>query len=263
MAFAAEQLEPFSEKAIAKYAGFSIDDYGKADEGPYQIVMPTYQAPVWLKRYASLVPALRECGTLCKLKGLPFRTVRWGREGSGAKGGIPCEACGDTTPNPSHFPRHVGQMGGCRSCRKKPRGLGYLPGFPDAHPIAEFRPNGQQLVFNKAGVPQLVGKPDYAVSHNPFPRTYKAEVYPQRYLEAVYTAQKLAQESGRRAFVCSGFGGDRKISTGTPVVYADPGGNISFPSDVAGTVGVNPVSPEYFQELVAESRGRSFLGQGA
>jgi glucose-6-phosphate isomerase len=30
-----------------------------------------------------------------------------------------------------------------------------------------------------------------------------------------------------------------------------------------GTVQINQVTPQYFQQLVAESRGRSYLGQGA
>jgi hypothetical protein len=245
--------DPFSEQAMSEKAAFSIDDYGKADEGPYQIVMPTYPAPKWLNHYSSLGKALRECGTLCTLRGTPFRVVRWGREGSGARGGIPCKACGPTTRNPARFPSHVR------------RGFGYLPGYPDAHPIAEFRPGGQRLVFNNRGVPQLVGRPNYVVSHNPFPRTYKPEVYPQRYLEAVNTAQRLAEGTGKRTFICDGgFNRDCPSTTAVPVVYVDPGSlTRRYDKGTTGTVLVNPVSPEYFQELVAESEGRSYLGQGA
>jgi hypothetical protein len=242
----------FSEAAMSRYATFSIDDYGKADEGPYQIVMPTYAAPKWLNSYSSLGKALRECGTLCTLRGTPFRVVRWGREGSGARGGIPCKACGPTTPNPSRFPNVR-------------RGPGYFAGFPDAHPIAEFRPGGQRLVFNNRGVPQLVGRPNYVVSHNPFPRTYSPEVYPQQYLEAVRTAQVLANGSGKRTFICDGgFNRQCKSKTAVPVVYVDPGSLARrYDNGTTGTVITTPVSPLYFQELVAEGRGRSYLGQGA
>lgn len=243
--FAAAPVDDmFSEQAIAADAGFSIDDYGKADDGPYQVVMPTYNAPVWLKRFAALGPALRECGTLCSLRGLPFRVVRWGREGSGARGGIPCKACGPSTPNPSRFPRP------CLSCKQIRRGSGFLRGFPNAHPIAEFRPNGQRLVFNNQGIPQLVGRPNYVVSHNPFPRTYRKEVYPQRYLEAVRAAQALANGWGTRTFVVDNA---KRI----PVGYVDPAMGNRIPTVLT------PVSPQYFQELVAQSEGRSYLGQGA
>ena len=241
--------DKFSEASISKMATFSIDDYGKADEGPYQVVMPTYPAPRWLNSYSTLRKALRECGTLCTLRGVPFRVVRWGREGSGARGGLACKSCAKTTPNPSRFPRHVGPR----------RGPGYFEGYPDAHPIAEFRPGGQRLVFNNQGVPQLVGRPNYVVSRNPFPRTYRPEVYPQQYLEAVRTAQKIAQGSGNRMFVCASAPNAKKA---VPVAYVDS--NMSGLAGYApGTVVVTPVSPEYFQELVAESEGRSYLGQGA
>jgi hypothetical protein len=260
--FAATPLDPFSEKAIAAQAGFSIDDYGKADEGPYQIVMPTYPAPVWLRRFAALGPALRECSTLCALKGKPFRVVRWGREGSGARGGIPCRACARTTPNtasrfPRNRPRGLSGLEGCASCEKK-MGSGYMRDFPNAHPVAEFR-KGQRLVFNAQGVPKLVGRPNYVVSHNPFPRTYKREIYPQQYLEAVRAAQVLTSNTGKRLFVVAAVPGQ----VGTPVAVVDPQYGLTGLGGLGGAVVVRPVSPEYFQELVAESRGRSYLGQGA
>jgi hypothetical protein len=250
--FEATPIDPFSERAIAAKAGFSVSDYGRqGTEGPYQVVMPTYPAPRWLRRFAALGPALRECDTLCQLKGKPFRVVRWGREGSGARGGIPCAAC-RTEPR-SRFPRVP--------CR---RGKGYLAGYPAAHPIAEYRPKGQKLVYDACGNPQVVGKPNYVVSHNPFPKLYQKETYPQRYLEAVAAAQKIAQGSGRRTFICSGFGSKPSTKRGVPVVYVDPGGlALRYPEDETGTTVVNPVSPQYFQQLVAESRGRSYLGQGA
>lgn len=251
--FEASPIDPFSEKAVAAKAGFSVSDYGRqGTEGPYQVVMPTYPAPKWLRRFAALGPALRECSTLCQLKGKPFRVVRWGREGSGARGGIPCPAC--RVPPQSRFPRPV-------PCR---RGKGCLPGFPDAHPIAEYRPNGQQIVYDASGKGQVVGRPNYVVSHNPFPRLYRKEAYPQRYLDAVASAQRLARGSGRRTFVCSGFGSKPSTKRGVPVVYVDPGGLVKrYPDEETGTTVVNQVSPRYFQQLVAESRGRSYLGQGA
>jgi hypothetical protein len=246
--FEAAPVNPYSEREIAAKADFSIDDYGKADEGPYQIVMPNYPAPKFLQTYVDLKKALRECGTLCTLRGAPFRVVRWGREGSGARGGIPCAACAKTTPNPSRFPR---QFGACASCTpSRLRGPGYLKGYPDAHPIAEFRPNGQRLVFDGKGVAQVVGRPNYAVTHNPFPRTYRPEVYPQQYLEAVRTAQVLANGSGKRSFLMD-------HSRRVPVGYVDPARGKGIPTVVT------PVSPQWFQELVAQSEGRSYLAQGA
>jgi hypothetical protein len=245
--FEAAPVNPFSEREIAARAAFSIDDYGKADEGPYQIVMPTYPAPKFLQTYGTLKPALRECGTLCRLKGMPFRVMRWGQEGSGANGGIPCKACANTTPNPSRFARQLGECG--PSCAgPSRRGPGFLKGYPDAYPIAEFRPNGQRLVFNSRGVGQVVGRPNYAVTHNPFFRTYRREVYPQQYLEAVRTAQVLANGSGKRSFLM-----DDTLKV--PVGFVDP--------KRGGPTTVTPVSAQWFQELVAQGRGRSYLGQGA
>lgn len=269
--FEAAPINQFSERAIAAQAGFSVDDYGKENGGPYQVVMPAYGAPQWLSRFAALGPALRECGTLCKLRGLPFRAVRWGREGSGMRGGIPCAACARTTPNPARFPRPLegcqscrgGRGGrGCRACAAgvgcaSCRGAGYIPGYPDAHPIAEFRPNGQRLVFNNQGIAQLVGRPNYAVSHNPFPRLYRPEKYSQNYLDAVSTAQAYAAGSGKRAFVCTGPLASNNSKIGVPVGYVDPDVGNRIPATVT------PVSQQYFQELVAESLGRSYLGQGA
>lgn len=230
--FEAAPIDPFSEREIAAKAGFSVDDYGKADSGPYQVVMPTYPAPKWLRRFNALGPALRECSTLCQLRGQPFRVMRWGQEGSG-KAGSPCAPCARRFT--ARFARPVRGFGCC--------GTGYLEGYPDAHPIAEFKPGGQKLVFNNAGESRIVGRPNYVVSSNPFPRLYRPEKYSQRYLDAVTTAQKIAQASGNRMFVSDGR---------TPVAYVEPGATT-----------VNQVSPEYFQELVAQSRGRSYLGQGA
>jgi hypothetical protein len=241
-------------RAEAAYSNFSIDDYDKV-QGPYQIVMPAYPTPVWLQKFSNMTAALRECGTLCTLRGRPFRLMAWSRSGSGARGGVPCAQC-KKTPNPSRFARPV--------CRCK-NGAGFLQGFPDAHPIAEFRPGGQRLVYDASGNAKLVGKPDYAVSRTPFPRVYNDKpVYPQQYMEAIRMGVQLANRNGQRVFVCSGFGQDCKKKVGVPVVYVDPGSYVRRYNDMTpGTVAVNNVSPEYFQELVEESRGGTYLGQGA
>lgn len=243
--FEAAPINPFSEREIAAKAGFSVEDYGKENGGPYQIVMPTYPAPQWLKKFAELGPALRECSTLCTLKGHPFRVVRWGREGSGAAGGVPCAACAKTTPNPARYPRSDfgcrSCSGSCASCRSSGQG---------PQPIAEFRPNGQRVVFDNAGVPQVVGRPNYVVSRNPFPRLYRPEVYPQRYLDSVRAAQALANGWNARAYVV-------QADKGSPVGYVDPALGNRIPTTVT------PLTPQMFQELVAQGEGRSYEGQGA
>jgi hypothetical protein len=85
-----------------------------------------------------------------------------------------------------------------------------------------------------------------------------------RYNEAVATGQALANARGSRVFLCSGFGANCKSKVGTPVVYVDPGGLARRYSEPKGdNVVVKPISEAYFQELVAESRGRTYLGQGS
>jgi hypothetical protein len=245
-----------SARAESAQADFSIDDYGRVgDQRPYQVIQPAYNAPKFLKQFEYLGHALRECSTLCHLEGKPFRVVRWGRTGSGNKGGInECKIC--RAPRPmSRFPGHV------------PPGSGNLHGYPDARPIAEFHPDGQKIVFNpQTGAGKLVGRPNYVVSHTPFPRLYKPGAIQQRYLEAVKTAQLLAKRSGRRAYICSGLGADckgRDPKLWVPVVYVSPGGlDKRYPNIPTGTTIVNPISKAYFRELIAESKGASLLGQG-
>ena len=148
--------------------------------------------------------------------------------------------------------------------RKRP---GELHGYPEATPIAEVRPDGQHIVYTGCGKPQVVGRSNYIVSHTPFPREFHPEPIRQNYLEAVKTAQLFANRRGRRAFLCSDFGADckgRNPKYWVPVVYVDPGGlAFRYPDDPTGTNVVNPVSEQYFRELVAQSRGASLLGQGA
>lgn len=243
-----------SAQAEAAQADFSIDDYGRAESGnnrPYQVIMPAYPAPQFLGRFEYLDAALRECKTLCQLQGKPFRVVRWERTGSGARGGVPCKTCPPPKPV-ARFPGHV--KSGC------------LHGYPDATPIAELHPSGQNIVFDKCGRGRLVGRPDYVVSHTPFPREYRPGPLKQRYLEAVKTGQLIARRTGRRAYICSGFGAKCKGRGPhwVPVVYVDPGGLVKrYPDTPQGTTIVNPVSPGYLRELIAESRGATFLGQGA
>jgi len=245
----------FTADAASAQAQASVEDYGKADDGPYQIVQPAYPAPVWLNQFQSLIPALRECSTLCTLQGKPFRVMSWNREGAGRAGGVPCSPCG-ARARISRWPNRVLLNG--------QKGPGCLNGFEDALPVAEARPGGQWIVYDCRGNETLVGSPSYVVSHTPFPRLYEKEVYPQRYLEAVKTAQLLASTSGRRTFVCSSFGAKCNGGRGVPVVYVDPGGYRQRYDDIpTGTVSVKSVSPSYFKELVMESAGGTYLGQGA
>lgn len=246
-----------SARGEAAQSMFSIDDYGRAESSinrPFQVVQPAYKAPEFLGRFAYLEEALRECKTLCHLEGKPYRVVRWGeRVGSGAHGGVPCRQCKPSKPV-ARFPDHI------------PAGSGCLEGFPEAKPIAEVRPNGQSVVFNKCGNGTLVGRPNYIVSHTPFPREYHPGPLPQRYIEAVKTGQLLARRTGKRAYICSSMGAPcnrRNPAHWVPVVYVEPGGLAKrYPNIPQGTTIVNPVSPGYLRELIAESRGATFLGQG-
>jgi hypothetical protein len=247
-----------SARAEARQADFSIDDYGReGDQRPYQIVYPAYDAPKFLQRYVDLGKALRMCKTLCTLKGRPYRVVRWERPGSGARpGGVPCAPCAGRPQ--SMFPRRV------RSAGKN--GCVGLAGFEAAgmKPVAEFHPNGQMLVFDKCGKAQVVGRPNYIVSRNPFPRERHPRALPQQYLQAVKTAQLLADRRGVKTYVCSDFGTNcKKGKQWVPIVYVQPGGLVRrYDNRGTGTTGVTPISESYFRELVAESRGATFLGQG-
>jgi len=252
----------YTAEADAAQAMPSIDDYGKDNSGPYQIVQPAYPAPVWLNQFVSLNQALRECSTLCTLQGKPFRVMSWNREGAGRAGGVPCGPCGTRARIP-RWPRRVPLLPGV-SGMSGAKGPGCLNGFEDALPVAEARPGGQWIVYDCRGNETVVGSPNYVVSHTPFPRLYEKEVYPQRYLQAVKTAQFLASTNGRRTFVCSDFGAKCNGGRGTPVVYVDPGGYRQRYDEIPmGTVSVKAVSPGYFKELVMQSAGGTYLGQGA
>ena len=244
-----------SAQAEAAQADFSIDDYGRlGDDRPYQVIRPAYNAPKFLQRFSNLDEALQECRTLCHLEGKPFRVVRWGRTGAGAlTGGVRCQPCRSRARIP-RFPGHV-DPSGC------------LHGYPDATPLAEFQPDGRRIVFDRCGNPKVVGQSDYIVSHTPFPRELHPAPLPQRYLEAVRSAQILASRTGRRTYICSSFGAKcdkRNPKRWIPVVYVDPGGlRERYDSIAAGTVKAQPITHAHFKELVAQSKGATRLGQGA
>jgi len=241
-----------SAEAEAAQSNFSVSDYGReGDNRPYQVLRPAYPAPEFLQRFNRLEDALQECKTLCHLEGKPFRVVRWERTGSGARKPVPCHPCASRARF-SRFPRL--------------RDSGCLDGFDSAVPIAEIHPDGRRIVYECDGSPKIVGQSDYVVSRIPFPEEHQFETLPQRYLEAVKSAQVLARRRGTRAYICSSFGQPctrRNKKLWVPVVYVQPGGlRERYDTTLTGTVTVTPVSPAYFRELLAESRGATFLGQG-
>jgi hypothetical protein len=241
---------------------YSTNDYGAVgDQRPYQVVFPSYPAPVWLSRFAYLDDALRECSTLCQLKGKPFRLVKWGAR-------LPCYPC-------------KGRKRTNKLPSVKILSPGALAGFPDAQPVADFRPDTGAIVYGADGQPQLVGAPNFKVTRDPTPPEdfiHFDTPMPVRYQEAVKTAQYLANYSGRNSYICSSMGASCKVkgrkgvkSKWTPLVYVQPGGlvaryphDLKLPNGVKGsTTGVNPVTEGEFRELVRESMGRTILGQGA
>lgn len=249
---------PLSTREGEAYeAQFSTADYGRVgDQRPYQIVFPSYPAPKFLSRFAYLKDALRECGTLCQLSGKPFKLVKWG-------GRYPCYPC-RATKNTNKLPS------------MRIHSVGALEGFPEAVPVADFRPNSATMVYGADGQPKLVGSPNYIVTRTPNPRAafYLPSPVPQKYLEAVQSAQYLAAATGRNTFLCSSAGAScnsRNNKKWMPVVYVDPGGlvrryptELSIPNGVYGSItATQPVSETEFRELVRESAGVSRLGQGA
>lgn len=248
-----ENLNLSTREGEAYESQFSTRDYGRVgDQRPYQIVFPSYPAPKFLSRYAYLTDALRECGTLCQLTGKPFRLVKWGAR-------VPCYPCRarkTTNSLPSmrlHSP-------------------GALEGFPDAVPVADFRPSTGTLVYGPDGQPKLVGAPNFIVSSSPFPRSelVKFNPLPQRYKEAVQSAQYLAETTGKNTFLCSSMSGDcntRNPKQWVPVVYVQPGGlvrrypaDLSLPNSPTGSItATTTVSESEFRELVRESAGASKL----
>jgi hypothetical protein len=244
---------PTTAQAQAQAGNFSIDDYGR-DEGVYQVVSPSYPAPQFLRQYSLLAQALRECSTLCRLEGKPFRAVRWGREGAGANGGVPCKACCPRPPG-SRFAHTPYSMCGC------------LPGYPSVRSIAEFRPDGQRIVFGPNGQPQLVGSPNYVVAHTPFVRTYVPDKDRVTYAQGMAALQYIANHRGARAYLCSGLLADCKSTDPTnwvPMVYADPGGVVRrYPRIKTNEVGTSVMNADQIREYFAMSRGASTLPMGA
>ena len=267
----AQPLTVISASADARQAQFTPYDYGReGDTRPYQVVMPAYGAPQFLTTFTKLNDALRECKTLCSLQGRPFRLVRWGAS-------VPCYPCREKRA--VSFPRF-----------KAMYSPGALEGYPEATPIAEARPNGV-YIFGPRGDQTLVGRANYIVTRRAFPPSnclYTANAAaggsggsdivaapPQRYLEAVKSAQYIANREGRQTYVCAGFGSScqgRDPLKWMPVVYAQPGGlTARYPYEkdfgsgtVYGSTSVSSnVTPAEYAELIEESRGGTFLGQGA
>lgn len=236
-------------------ANFSPADYGNAgDQRPYQIVFPSYPAPKFLASFANLNDALRECGTLCRLTGQPFRLVKWGAR-------VPCYPC-----QPKKKTNRLPSL--------RIHSAGALAGHPDATPIADFTPKGT-VVYDAQGRPTVVGAPNYAVSRTPYPATEFVSFppLPQRYAEAVRSAQYIASNTGKQTYLCSSNGADCKGSSKewVPVVYVEPGGlvkryreDLKLPNSPSGsTNSITPVTEDEFRELVRQSEGRTAMGQGA
>jgi hypothetical protein len=235
-------------------AQFSTSDYGRVgDQRPYQIVMPSYPAPEFLARYAYLNDALRECSTLCQLRGKPFRLVKWG-------GRLPCYPCRQT--------KRTNMLPSLRI-----HSPGAVEGYPNATPIADFHPNGTPIVYGPNGQPKPVGAPQFIVARSPKP-FFNPGQPSQRYLEAVKTAQMLASATGKNTYLCSSFGGScntRDPKTWLPLIYVSPGGlvrryhtDLTLPNSPSGSaVSTTPVTENEFRELLRESAGASRLGQGA
>lgn len=242
----------------AAQAQFYTSDYGAVgDQRPYQIVQPSYPAPKWLGRFAYLTDALRECGTLCALTGQPFRLMKWGDR-------VPCYPCKGQRRDLNRLPN------------LRIHSPGALEGFPECRPIADFKPRSATLVYGADGQPKLVGGANFVVSRTPTPPSDFIEpgTLPVHYLEAVKSAQFLAGQTGRPAFICSSLGGSCKPrgrkKNWVPVAYVQPGGlaqrypgDLRIKNSVPGSqVGVSDVTEDEFRELIRESEGGSFLPKG-
>ncbi len=248
----------------AASSNWSVTDYGDGgDQRPYQVVFPSYPAPQFLQTYANLKNALRECDTLCQLKGQPFRLVKWGAR-------LPCYPC--------RTRKRGNLLPGARIERRKAMfSPGALQGYPDATPVAEFRPSGSNIVFGPDGQPKMVGAPNFQVSRTPFPPSEKKKwpKLPQRYAEAVQSAQYLANAQGKQAYICSSFGArckGRNSKKWVPMVYVQPGGLVrryhdgmplgNASSAPGSTTIITGVTPPEFRELLRESQGATFQKQG-
>lgn len=259
-------IPPFltTREGEAASSNWSVTDYGReGDLRPYQVVLPSYPAPQFLQTYNNLKQALRECDTLCQLKGKPFRLVKWGAR-------LPCYPCRGS--------KKTNMLPQGRVLRRKAMfSPGALDGYPDATPVAEFRPTGSNIVYGPDGQPKMVGAPNFRVARTPFPPAAEQHwpTLPQTYLQAVKSAQYLANAQGKQAYICSGFGANckgRNSKKWIPMVYVEPGGLVrryqtgeplGNASSVRGsTTIITGVTPPEFRELVRESEGGTFLPQG-
>lgn len=259
-ALSADTLNLSTAAGESAQAQFSTRDYGfVGDQRPYQIVMPTYAAPKFLSRFQYLDEALRECSTLCQLKGKPFRLVKWGSK-------VPCYPC--------KARKRVDRLPSMRL-----HTTGALEGYPEATPIADFTPNGTQApvarVYGPDGQPKVVGGRNFIVTSSPYPQSelVRNGPLPQRYLEAVKTAQYLASTTGKNTFLCSSTGGDcntRNPKAWVPVVYVQPGGlvrryhtDLVLPNSPYGSqVATTNVTEDEFKELLRQSAGGSRMAWG-
>jgi hypothetical protein len=242
----------------AQNEAFSINDYGSVgDQRPYQIVRPAYPAPQFMNKFMYLNQALRECQTLCEDQGRPFRLVKWGKR-------IPCSGCNRarTAPGgklPSFTVRALNGLSGL-GCGCASKSGPALQGFPDAQVVADVKPSGQTIIYGPGGAPQLVGAPNYVITTDPMGvEIDPKKQLPKRYLEAVQSAQILAERVGKRVYICSAMG-CKGMKGAIPVVYVNPGGIArANPLERGNANVINKVSPEHFQQLIAESRGASYL----
>jgi hypothetical protein len=153
---------------------------------------------------------------------------------------------------------------------------GALEGFPTATPIADFRPNTSPVIYGPDGQPKVVGDKNFIVTSSPYPQSelVRNGPLPQRYLEAVKTAQYIASTTGKNTFLCSSMNGDcntRNPKSWVPVVYVQPGGLVKrYPTDLVlpnsphGSItAITNVNEGEFQELLRESAGRSSLPWGS
>jgi len=248
----------FSARSQAAYGAASVQDYGSVgDQRPYQIVYPAYPAPQFLQSFTYLKEALRECDTLCKLTGQPFRLMKWGSR-------VPCRPCKNRKIRDNVLPSF--RFKGYTESR------GALEGYPEATPIAEMLPNGQRTLFGPDGQEQSIGLPDFRVFvtgtppgdfNNPAP-------LPTNYIEAIRAGEYLSSQSGKEAFICSSFGADckgRDPKRWVPVVYVQPGGlarryrshlpvgMFDSASASGSQVITQVITPEMFQQMLALSRG--------
>jgi len=247
-----------SSEGSAANAAFSVSDYGRVgDQRPYQVVMPTYPAPKFMQTFANMDQALKECATLCQLSGKPLRLIKWGER-------RPCIPCKRRVLTSNRLPSFR-----IRKDFNPFFSPGALEGYPDATPLADFNPDGTQIVYGPDGAPQVVGAPNYVVKRDEIaPPLGGRDAAMQTYEDAVKSAQYLASMQGRQAYVCSGFGSSckgRNPKKWVPVVYVEPGGLVRRYTDdmplgnarsaPGSQVLITPVNTDEYAELIRISEG--------